>query len=277
MARQGAKGSRGQRLRIGIVHRQRDPALRFRGAPRWLGGYARDLRLLELACGFDALLDPDDLRAWVSATPPDFLFDVQAFRALARHAVDLEAVPADLHHTLIRGRQRVRLRDMTGIGQYLLWERFRNSLDPLRSAGKLGCVVFRFPQSFQPELYTGAFMAQLRDRLPDDRVAVELPDSWFAGRQRTAHTLALLRDLGLGYAGAPRPAAAHALARRRAGRPDAAVLRLRADQEHAAEAQLSSLLGSAMEVHLVISGSRATAAAVARQVRSAHREPPPPS
>ena len=80
-----------------------------------------------------------------------------------------------------------------------MWERFRLALYPLHSAGKLGAVLFQFPQYFTISRKNKAYIEEAVSRLPDYRIAVEFRHkSWLEDRN-VEETLSFLeeRDLPL--------------------------------------------------------------------------------
>jgi uncharacterized protein YecE (DUF72 family) len=137
--------------------------------------YAAHFRLVEVDSTFHQLMPPRNPAAWVERTPGDFVFDVTAFRSLTRHA---PPVTGDLTDDFAA---------------------FRESIRPLREAGKLGAVLFRFPHRFHLSPWNRAYLAQCRERMPDEPIAVEFRHlSWLAGGE-AERTLAFLRGLGIVY------------------------------------------------------------------------------
>ena len=66
-----------------------------------------------------------------------------------------------------------------------VWQRFRDALMPLHSAGKLGAVLFQFPQWFVISKKNKAYIEECAARLPDYRVAIEFRnETWMSERNR---------------------------------------------------------------------------------------------
>ena len=80
-----------------------------------------------------------------------------------------------------------------------VWQRFRDALMPLHSAGKLGAVLFQFPQWFVISRKTKAYIEECAERLPDFRVAVEFRHKSWMEERNVEETLGFLeeRDLPL--------------------------------------------------------------------------------
>jgi uncharacterized protein YecE (DUF72 family) len=78
---------------------------------------------------------------------------------------------------------------------------FRRNLTPMIEAGKLACVLAQFPNSFRPNDATRAYLAQLRDALPDLELCAE-----FRHREwQTNDTIELLQSRNIGLVNVDQP------------------------------------------------------------------------
>ena len=141
----------------------KDPV--YRGAPAraWLELYAEIFDTVELNNTFYRLPSPAAVDGWADRTPPGFSFAVKVSRYLT-------------HVKRLKGVER-------GIG------RFRSLLEPLDRAGKLGPLLWQFPETFHrdDERLAGALGA-----LPPGRHAFEFRHaSWF-----DPQVYGLLREAG---------------------------------------------------------------------------------
>jgi hypothetical protein len=144
--------------------------------PAWFTAYAARHRVLELCFEDAALPAPASVTAWAAAAPDGFLFDVDG----------LTTVIEEERHGL------------TAEERYRIWEGFRITLQPLRDAGRLGYVHVRYPEAFGRTQENIAALAVLHERLPNDRLAVELPPgAWFADVPQARDTVDMLEGLGL--------------------------------------------------------------------------------
>jgi len=119
---------------------------------RWLELYAQHFDTVEVNSTFYRLARRDAVAAWVTQTPPDFEFTVKASRYLThiKRLVEIEQ----------------------GIA------RFYEPIEPLRSAGRLGPVLWQLPENFHRN---DERLAGLLALLPPGRHTVEFRhDSWFA-------------------------------------------------------------------------------------------------
>ena len=166
---------------------------------RW---YATQFPLVEVDSTYYALPPRRNAELWVERTPDHFVFDVKAFALLTEHYTDPKRLPKDLRGVLpeeLRRKRNVYARD---VGNAFIREcarRFREALEPLHDAGKLGVVLFQYPVWFPFSRENLAKLDTLRFLLPDYRIAVELRnESWFRPGLRT-ETLAALRANDLAY------------------------------------------------------------------------------
>jgi len=80
-----------------------------------------------------------------------------------------------------------------------VWQRFRDALMPLHSAGKLGAVLFQFPQWFVISKKNKAYIEECAERLPDFRVAVEFRHKSWMEERNVEETLGFLSERDLPY------------------------------------------------------------------------------
>ncbi|MHB0857373.1 MAG: DUF72 domain-containing protein [Anaerolineae bacterium] len=135
--------------------------------------YAQHFPLVELDATFYRMMPTRNFHLWAERTPEGFLFDVKPFRRLTWHdrnnAPDADAMAA-----------------------------FRESLQPLREAGKLGALNFQFPPWYAYKDTNVEYLERVREAF-DDHIAVEFRHrSWLEGEHVQAVLEALRRnDLAL--------------------------------------------------------------------------------
>ena len=84
------------------------------------------------------------VQGWADRTPDGFTMHVKAFGLMTRHPVKLEVLPEDLQGAMPvdeRGRVDRPPRELRGE----VFRRFLEALDPLRTGGKLGGILFQLP------------------------------------------------------------------------------------------------------------------------------------
>ena len=73
-----------------------------------------------------------------------------------------------------------------------VWKRFHDALMPLHSAGKLGAVLFQFPQWFVIGRRSREYVMECASRLRDYRIAVEFRHRSWMSEENREETLAFL-------------------------------------------------------------------------------------
>lgn len=122
-------------------------------AAKFLEHYASRLNCVEINYTFRRLPSESTLQGWVNGTPPGFVFVVKA------------------HQRITHSK---RLKDAEESTEYFL-----KALEPLRSAGRLGPILFQLPPNMKHDIER---LATYLDLLPPSlRYSFEFRDpSWFA-------------------------------------------------------------------------------------------------
>ncbi len=163
--------------------------------------YAQQFPLVEIDSTFYAIPDERVAWLWAERTPEGFVFDAKAYGTLTHHPTPVLRLPADLRARVVAKTERTNLylRDLDENAVAALWERFRRALIPLHRTGKLGLVLFQFPKWFLPGRDTRVYLAQIRERLPEFRIAVEFRQRLWMDERNQEKTLAFLSEQGLAY------------------------------------------------------------------------------
>ena len=164
--------------------------------------YATQFPLVEVDSTYYALPPRRSAELWVERTPPDFIFDVKAFALITGHPTEVSRLPKDLRDTLpasLAATRRLSTEDVPEDFKEEVIRRFRDALEPLHSAGKLGAVLLQFPPWLEATRPGADAIIAARDAMSPFDVAVELRhSSWFAGRV-AERTLELLRDAAIPF------------------------------------------------------------------------------
>lgn len=117
------------------------------GMPKrdWLTYYAREFNACEVNSTFYALPGPASLKAMVDKTGEGFMFSIKANQKMTHQREDNAGI----------------------------FKAFCQVLEPVVSAGKLGCVLAQFPYSFHPDRHNWDYLGQLRERLGELPAVVE--------------------------------------------------------------------------------------------------------
>jgi uncharacterized protein YecE (DUF72 family) len=138
----------------------------------WLPFYASLFSTVELNVTFYRIPSAKNLDAWIRRTPDDFRFTVKAFQDLT-HKRENPDFPV-----------------------------FADSIRPLADAGKMGCVLAQFPNSFHPLPENREYLSRLKDGLKDYPLVAEFRNSAWSDES----TYRQLKDLGIGYCCVDEPA-----------------------------------------------------------------------
>lgn len=145
--------------------------------------YATQFPLVEVDATYYALPARRTAELWLQRTPPGFTFDVKAFALLTDHPAEVKRLPAPIRAELpddLLAKPRVYARDLPPPIYDEVWRLFREALEPLHSAGKLGAVLLQYPRWCFPTSESHDAMLEARERLGGLPCAVELRNaSWF--------------------------------------------------------------------------------------------------
>jgi len=136
--------------------------------------YARHFAIVEMDSSFYAVQPPDRMARYAEETPEGFGFVVKAYQGMTGH---------------LRGKPYYENdNDMYGA--------FRDSLTPLREAGKLTAALFQYPPWFDCNKENVRVLRETKKRMEGFPCALEFRhQSWFAPEMRE-RTLSFMRDEG---------------------------------------------------------------------------------
>jgi len=173
-----------------------------RTAEARLKHYATQFPLVEVDSTY--YFPPSERNAvlWIERTPPDFTFNIKAYSLLTNHPTKLDSLYSDLRDELpqeLRARRNLYREQLPDHVVEEVWQRFHDALMPLHSAGKLGAVLFQFPQWFVIGRRSRGYILECADRLKDFRIAIEFRhESWLSERNRE-ETLSFLEERDLPF------------------------------------------------------------------------------
>lgn len=171
-------------------------------ATQRLAYYAARLPLAEIATTFRFPPTPELAAQWAARTPEGFVFDVRAWSLLTGSPTLPDSLWPDLVAEVApaaRDRRRLYPNHLSSDGLAECWARFGHAVAPLRHAGRLGVVIFRYPSWFTPRPEAWAELAELPRRLPDTQLAVELRSAKWFEKDRADDTFEWLEAHGLGF------------------------------------------------------------------------------
>ena len=150
--------------------------------------YASRFSMVEADMGFYAIPDRALTERWVERTPTDFVFDVKAHALMTGHATDVARLPQSIRDAIpssaITG-SRVYGKNLPIDLRDEVWRLFRDAMEPLHDAGKLGAILLQFAPWIHPSRSTPAMFARAREQLGELPIAVEFRHpSWLEPRLR---------------------------------------------------------------------------------------------
>ncbi|HEX7785852.1 MAG TPA: DUF72 domain-containing protein [Methylomirabilota bacterium] len=171
--------------------------------------YSRFFDCVEVNSTFYAPLSAENAVRWVKRTPPGFVLSVKAYALLTGHHLDAGRLPPallDLLPASARPNPRGQFENRVFGPEAREWAfaTFREALQPLADAGKLGYVLFQLAPWVKYGEAALEYLASLPGRLPGTTIAVEFRDaSWLPGHAE--ETLTLLTERGLSYVSVDAP------------------------------------------------------------------------
>jgi uncharacterized protein YecE (DUF72 family) len=160
-----------------------------------LAYYAEHFDAVEVDSTYYRLPAEQMVERWAERTPDGFVMHVKAFGLMTRHPVKLESLPTDLREEAPvddKGRVERPSREFRGE----VFRRFLAALEPLRSQGKLGGILFQFPSYVVRKEASLDYIRWARAQLGDDEMLVEFRHvSWLEEDARD-ETLRFLEELG---------------------------------------------------------------------------------
>jgi uncharacterized protein YecE (DUF72 family) len=164
--------------------------------------YASRFSVVEVDSSYYALPSRKNADLWVERTPAHFQFDIKAYSLMTGQPGEVKRLPKDLREALPKehaAKPRIYAKDLPPELRGEVWKRFREAIERLHAAGKLGCVMLQYPAWVAPGERTRAEIVEAGERLDGLPCAVEFRNaSWFAGTA-AASTLRMLKDAGLSY------------------------------------------------------------------------------
>jgi uncharacterized protein YecE (DUF72 family) len=163
-----------------------------------LAYYAQFFDTVEVDSTYYRLPEESAVQGWAERTPDGFTMHVKAFALMTRHPVKVEVLPEDLRDAMPvdeRGRVDRPPRELRGE----VFRRFLAALEPLRSSGKLGGILFQLPSYVVYKDRSLEYLTWAREQLGGDEMLVEFRHrSWLDDENRAA-TLSFLEELGAAH------------------------------------------------------------------------------
>ena len=164
--------------------------------------YASRFPLVEVDSTYYALPREQQSKAWVERTPDNFLMDVKAHALMTGQPSEVKRLPKDLREALpeqLQEKARIYRKDLPEDVYEEIWAAFKQGVEPLRQAGKLGAVFMQFPRWVFPSREAREQILEAKERLNGVQLTVEFRHaSWF-NEKNAERTLRFLTDNQIPY------------------------------------------------------------------------------
>jgi uncharacterized protein YecE (DUF72 family) len=168
-----------------------------------LAYYAKQFPLVEVDSTYYTPPNERNSVLWVQRTPPEFIFNIKAYSLLTQHPTRPNSLYKDLRPE--GATKNVYLKDLDDKTVDEVWQRFLDALAPLHEAGKLGTILFQFPQWFPIGKRNKEYLLQVKERCGPMRMAVEFRNKTWLSERNQDETLDFLRDYALPYVSVDMP------------------------------------------------------------------------
>jgi uncharacterized protein YecE (DUF72 family) len=143
---------------------------------------------------------------WIERTPKDFTFNVKAYSLLTNHPTRPDSLYKDLElPEELADKKNLYREQLPDTIVDEVWQRFRDALMPLHSAGKLGAVLFQYPQWFVIGRKNKDYILECAERLKEFRIAIEFRHKTWLEERNVDETLSFLSGHDLPYVSVDMP------------------------------------------------------------------------
>ena len=166
-------------------------------AEQRLGYYATRFPLVEVDSTYYTPPNERNSELWSQRTPDGFTFNIKAFSLLTQHPTKPSALYKDLRPEGVT--KNLYLRDVEQSTVDAVWDRFLEALRPLHESGRLGAVLFQFPQWFPIGRANKHYILECKKRCEPYRICVEFRNKTWLSDDNKAETLDFLTSYGVPY------------------------------------------------------------------------------
>lgn len=168
--------------------------------------YSSVFDVVEVDSSYYAIPSEHTAGFWAERTPYNFIFHLKAYGPLTGHSTDLRSMPSELRDMLPSaslGEKRITIKDKeTRAASFRL---FREALTPLKSADKLGIIVFQYPPFFLYSKQNLDYILFCKEMMADLKIGVEFRHGSWLTENRRKEIFEFLRQNGLTYIAADEP------------------------------------------------------------------------
>jgi uncharacterized protein YecE (DUF72 family) len=170
-----------------------------------LSYYASQFPLVEVDSTYYSPPAARTAELWRDRTPDGFTFNIKAFSLFTQHPTRPEALPKDLREQLGSPSGNLYQNKVDPEVTAEVWRRFLDALAPLREAGKLGAILFQFPQWFVIGRPRKDCLLECQARCDPIPICVEFRSHTWMSERNQGETLDFLRQHNLPYVSVDMP------------------------------------------------------------------------
>lgn len=162
--------------------------------------YANCFDTVEVDSSYYAIPNKRTAALWTQRTPDGFVFHMKAYGAMTGHGVAAATLPKDMLSLLQekeREKERVYVKEVSLLKA--LAERWIDSLEPLRKAGKLGVTLFQFPPWFHYGHHNLDYILTSKELMGELPIAVEFRHGSWLAPDKAKETIRFLRENKITY------------------------------------------------------------------------------
>jgi uncharacterized protein YecE (DUF72 family) len=159
--------------------------------------YASRFPLVEVDSTYYTPPNERNSELWAARTPDHFTFNIKAFSLLTGHPTRVSAIYKELRPDT--DKRNVYPKDLDAKVIDGVWERFLASLEPLYESGKLGALLFQFPQWFPIGKRNKTYILKCQERAKPYRICVEFRNKTWMSDENREETLDFLRSYQVPY------------------------------------------------------------------------------
>ena len=168
-----------------------------KSAEERLAYYAKQFSLVEVDSTYYTPPNERNSELWSQRTPDGFTFNIKAFSLLTQHPTKPSALYKDLRPEGVT--KNLYLKDVDKSTVDAVWERFLAALGPLHESGRLGAVLFQFPQWFPIGRANKQYVLECKRRCEPVPICVEFRNKTWLSDDNAAETLDFLRSYAVPY------------------------------------------------------------------------------
>src|SRR5215475_12245488 len=174
-----------------------------KSAEERLAYYAKQFPLVEVDSTYYTPPNERNSELWSQRTPDDFVFNIKAFSLLTQHPTKPSALYKDLRPEGVT--KNLYPKDLEKSTVDSVWERFLDALRPLHESGRLGAVLFQFPQWFPIGRRNKQYILECKQRCEPYRICVEFRNKTWLSEDNEAETLDFLTSYAVPYVSVDMP------------------------------------------------------------------------